>query len=217
MGKKKIDDDGRTKKLNLLKQIKAFFATDKNKNQKISDTIAEIVSNSDTKIDDFGAEEKEIVINAVNFTDTKVEDVMVPRTDIIAAKIDASFNDIKEIVNKRGHTRIPIYVDSLDNIKGYIHIKDLLPFFDNSKKLKIESIIQKVIFIPASMKVVDLILKMKESKTRLAIVIDEYGGTDGMLTIEDLMEEIVGDFEDNEDIKVEDNAYEVNARIKSKI
>ena len=120
----------------------------------------------------------------------------------------------KKTILDTGHTRIPVYEDNLDNIKGFIHIKDSLPYFDNKKNIQIQDILRNLLFIPPSMKIVDVIHKMKSSGIMIAMVIDEYGGTDGIVTIDDLIDEIVGETENNEILAIKENTYEVNARIK---
>jgi len=195
------------RKFNILK---IFFG--KKDRTSLSDTIVEYVSDSDSK--KIGAEEKEILINAVNFTDTIVEDVMVPRSDIVAAPINSSLKNIKNLFLEKGYTRIPLFSENLDNIKGFIHIKDILPYFSSDEEVKIEKKMRRALFIPPSMKIVDLAYKMRNASTRLAIVVDEYGGTDGLITMEDLMDEIVGEVEENEVISLGDSSFEVSARIK---
>ena len=194
--------------------LKFLFYKKKKSNKSFSDAVAEIVSNDDKEEYQIGNEEKEIIINAVNFTDTKAEDIMIPRSDVVAVPINAKFTDIKKIVIEKGHTRILVYEESLDNIKGFIHIKDLISYFDIKKDFQIKNILRTALFIPPSMKVVDLVLKMRSTAIRIAVVIDEYGGTDGMLTIENLMEEIVGDLDTEEIITLDNNSYEVNAKAK---
>ena len=201
----------------IKKIFKNLFNKKSTKADKITKTIAEIVATSDTENNNIplGQESKEILRNAINFTDIKVEEVMVPRTDIKAIKITSSLTELKKNFIKTGHTKIPIFDDSLDNIKGYIHIKDILPYFNkDEKKIKIATILRRALFIPESMKVIDLLVRMRTTQIYIAIVVDEYGGTDGMVTMEDLIEEIVGEVEEDEIITIDENSYEVSARIK---
>jgi magnesium and cobalt transporter len=193
----------------LLKKINSLLA--KKSKSSLSETLAEYVEKEEKEI---GVEEKEILINAVNFTDTLAEDVMVPRSDIIAAPINLKIEAIKKLFIDTSYTRIPLYQDNLDNIKGFIHIKDILPYYLSSEKLIIEKKIRKALFIPPAMKIVDLAYKMRNEHTRLAIVVDEYGGTDGLITMEDLMDEIVGEAENNEIISLDNKKYEMSARVK---
>jgi magnesium and cobalt transporter len=213
MNKDDFSDPEGSTRYNKFNILKIFFGKKKSL-PNITEKLQEIVSSRGSTTEKIGDEEKEILINAIKFTDTKVEEVMVPRTDIAAVELTTNFSKIKKMLIEKGHTRIPVYSESLDNIKGFIHIKDLICFFSDAKNFKISKILRKALFVPPSMDVADLVLKMRNTRIRLAIVIDEYGGTDGMITMEDLMEEIVGE-NDEEDIKqIEDNVFEVNARIR---
>lgn len=206
----------RAKLSSLFSGLKRFFLRKLFKDSaSLEEKLIELVeTTNDDESSSFGAEEKEILINAVNFTDTKVEDVMIPRTDIVAVKVSDDFETIKKLFQETGFTRIPVYDESLDNIKGFIHIKDLLPYFSGDKKFVMSEILRKAFFVPPAMKIIDLLLKMREANTRLALVVDEYGGTDGMATMEDLIEEIVGEVESDEIIRVDENRYEVKAKVK---
>ncbi len=205
-----------TSEFSFLDKIRNSFPFNKfcssKKNQDIGDTITELVSESDDS--DFGAEEKEILINAVNFTDTLIEDVMVPRSDIIAAEMDSDFEQLKKFFLEKGHSRLPIYQDSLDNIKGFIHVKDIFPYFAEPEGFNLREKMKRTLFVPPAMKIVDLAYKMRNEATRIAVVVDEYGGTDGLITVEDLMDEIFGEVADNDLVVAGENLYEVGARIK---
>lgn len=153
------------------------------------------------------SEEKRMVKNIINIEDLKVDDVMTPRTDIIAINFDAGIEQIKQLIVEKAHSRIPVYKKNLDSIIGFIHSKDLVKFVVASGgDFKINSIIRKILFVPHSMRIGDLLLKMRSSRVHIAIVLDEYGGTDGLITIEDIVEEIVGEIEDEYDIP-DDNVY----------
>ncbi|MES2678074.1 MAG: hemolysin family protein [Pseudomonadota bacterium] len=157
------------------------------------------------------SEEKKMVKNIVNIEDTKVGDVMTPRTDVVAVQYDSSLEDIKKLIIESEHSRIPVFRRNLDNIVGFIHSKDLAKFIaseDGTKldNFKIANIIRKILYVPHSMRIIDLLLKMRSSRVHIAIVLDEYGGTDGLVSIEDIVEEIVGEIEDEHDIP-DDNIY----------
>ncbi|GAT76831.1 hemolysin [Ehrlichia ruminantium] len=158
--------------------------------------------------------------NLVKFNDCLVRDIMIPRTEIYAVDI-ADIPDSKSLTDKliKGqYTRIPAYESNLDNIIGFIHIKDIISNFD--KIFNVKNIIRTIICIPPSMKAVNLFIKMQSSHTHVAIVIDEYGGTEGLVTMADLIEEIVGNIDDEHDtptvpsiVNISDNKIEVNARV----
>ena len=158
--------------------------------------------------------------NLIKFNDCLVRDVMIPRTEIYAIDITDVPNS-KDLIDKviRGqYTRIPAYESNLDNIIGFIHIKDIISNFYN--EFNARNIIREVMYIPPSMKGVNLFIKMQSSHIHVAIVIDEYGGTEGLVTMADLIEEVVGDIGDEHDaptvpsiVNLSDNKVEVNARI----
>lgn len=139
----------------------------------------------------------------------RVEDVMVPRADIIAVDTDTGLHDLSKAFQDAGHSRLPIYKETLDEPVGMVHIKDLMPYLmlnakgrsANSYKDRkvLNSIKRPVLFVPPSMLAQDLLKRMQARRVHMAIVVDEYGGTDGILTIEDLIEPIVGDIDDEHD------------------
>jgi magnesium and cobalt transporter len=170
------------------------------------------------------AEEKKMIKNIINIGDVKVDDVMIPRTDIIAVRQGASLEEIKKVIIIKEHSRIPVYRENLDEIIGFIHCKDLVKFLGHKSNIKINDIIRKILYVPHSMRIIDLLLKMRSLQVHMAIVLDEYGGTDGLVTIEDIMEEIVGKIEDEHDVpdnniyttlkKIDENIYHVGGRIE---
>ncbi len=164
-------------------------------------------------------EENEIIRNVLKFGDARVTDVMTPRSDICAVQIDITLDDLKKLVVEQEHTRIPVFRENLDDVAGFLHTKDLIPYWVNGNPFSIRDILRDVLFVPPSMKLHILLVKMRAERTHLAIVVDEYGGTDGLVTIEDLVEEIVGEIEDEHDegsqleiMKIADNVFEVAAR-----
>ncbi|MBT4989158.1 MAG: HlyC/CorC family transporter [Rickettsiales bacterium] len=159
-------------------------------------------------------EQKNIILNVTHLVDDQVADIMTPRTDIISANFSAKLIDIKDIMVESTHMRIPIYNESLDDIKGFVHMKDILQYSGQGNDLNIDKIIRPILFVPPLMKVVDLLVKMRTKKVNIAIIVDEYGGTDGLITLEDLFEQVFGNIEDNEIEAINDNMFEVNARIK---
>ena len=124
---------------------------------------------------------------------------MVPRSDIQAIEITAGLGEVVGTMRNAMHTRLPVYRDNLDDVVGMIHIKDLLPYWGDGAEFKLEPLIREVLFVPPSMRVLDLLLQMRDTGVHMAIVVDEYGGTDGLATIEDLVEEIVGEIQDEHD------------------
>ena len=143
-------------------------------------------------------EEKRILQGIVNFGNTETSQIMCPRMDIFALSSDEDFNEITEKIIKKGHSRIPVYEENVDNIIGILYTKDLIPHIQK-KNFQWKKIIREAYFVPENKKLDDLLKEFQEKKNHLAIVVDEYGGTSGLITLEDIIEEIVGDISDEFD------------------
>lgn len=150
---------------------------------------------------DLSASERVMVKNLLQFSESRVDDVMVPRSDILGLREDASFDEAVAAFAEHGHSRMPVYRDTLDNITGMIHIKDVFAVLAEGEERpeSLEAFIRQPRFVPQSMGAIELLEEMRRTRTHLAIVIDEYSGTEGLVTIEDLVEEIVGEIEDEHD------------------
>jgi CBS domain containing-hemolysin-like protein len=150
---------------------------------------------------DLSAPERVMLRNLLHFSENRVDDVMVPRSDILGIRDDASFNEAVAAFVEHGHSRMPVYKDTLDNITGMIHVKDVFAILATGEQRPdgLEAFIRQPRYVPQSMGVVELLDEMRKTRTHLAIVIDEYSGTEGLVTIEDLVEEIVGEIEDEHD------------------
>ncbi len=150
-------------------------------------------------------EEGEMVKSIVNFGDTMAREVMTPRTDMIAIELNKSVKELIEIVRKEKHSRIPIFKEAIDNIIGIVYVKDLLQMFElEDEKRKISDLMRPAYFVPETKKVSEILKEMQKSKIQMAIVVDEYGGTAGLVTIEDLLEEIVGEIQDVHELEEDD-------------
>lgn len=134
-----------------------------------------------------------------NFMDKTVEDVMIPRSDIIAVSADIELSKLCKVIVEQSHTRTLVYKENLDNIIGFVHIKDLFELLVESEKFNMKKLLRKHLVTTHSMKLVELLTEMKSTRTHIAVVVDEYGGTDGIVTSEDLMEAIVGRIDDEHD------------------
>ena len=148
---------------------------------------------SDTKED-----EKKFFKDIIQFGQTDVKQIMKARIDIIALDINSNFRDVLSAILNSGYSRIPVYKENIDQIKGILYIKDLLPFFDIND-YEWQNVIREPFFVPESKKIDDLLKEIKERKMHLVVVVDEYGGTSGIVTLEDILEEIVGDISDEFD------------------
>lgn len=166
----------------------------------IREKIEELIDTPSTIEDNPQAEsERQLLANILKVRDRKVRDLMVPRADIVAVEADMSLNELLAIIALEGHSRLPVYRADLDDIIGMIHIKDLLPFANRPQEFNLQQIVRDVIIVAPTMPVLDLLVEMRQSRRHMAMVVDEYGGIDGLVTIEDLVEEIVGDIEDEHD------------------
>lgn len=149
----------------------------------------------------FGEEEREMLLNVLKYSELRCEDIMVPRADIVAVDISKTFDELVKTFREGGHSRIPVYRTTLDDVIGMVHIKDAIETLGSRRKkaLSIPDMLREVIVVPPSMRLIDLLKRMKSQRTHMAVVVDEYGGTDGLVTIEDLVEQIVGEIEDEHD------------------
>src|SRR5829696_9993503 len=188
----------------------------------LEDALAETVEDPN-----FSPQERAMLKNVLGFHRIRVDDVMVPRADIVAVAIDTSLGDLLNLFRTAGHSRLPVYAETLDDPKGMVHIWDFLDFLamradsratrrrkaeggtpippslgrvDLSMTLAQAKILRPVLFVPRSMPAIDLLVRMQATRTHMALVIDEYGGTDGLVSIEDLIEMVVGDIEDEHDV-----------------
>ena len=154
--------------------------------------------------------EHQMLSGIVNFVNTEVEEIMRPRVDITALDIKATFEQVKATIIDSGYSRIPVYDEDLDNIKGALYVKDLLPYINNGNEYGWQQLLRKIYFIPKHKKIDDLLRDFQENKIHIAIVVDEYGATQGLVSLEDILEEVVGEISDESD--VDESFYErVNA------
>lgn len=145
------------------------------------------------------SEEKDILEGIVKFGNKDVSEIMRPRVDVVAIEIKTEFDEVLNIINESGYSRIPVYIDSFDNVSGILYIKDLLAHSHKTKAFKWQTLMRPPFYIPDTKKISSLLEEFQKSKIHLAIVVDEYGGTSGIVTLEDILEEIVGDISDEFD------------------
>ncbi len=166
--------------------------------------------------------EKEMINNIFEFDNKLVSEVMTHRREISGIPVEATLAEVKKILKNEQYTRFPIYDDSIDNIVGIVHLKDLLKYYDQArtKSFSLQKIMRKPYFVPESKHIDELFFELQKNNTHFAVVIDEYGGTAGIITIEDLIEEIVGDISDEYDedekliAQISENTYDLNASIE---
>jgi len=145
-------------------------------------------------------QERVLIGNVLKVHDRNAADVMVPRVDIIAFDIERPFSELIKLLIEHGHSRVPVYRETLDDVIGFVHVKDVLAPVADRRPAKLASMIRKALVVAPSLPVFDLLVQMRQSRTHIAMVVDEFGGIDGLVTIEDLIEEIVGDIEDEHDV-----------------
>ena len=167
-----------------------------------------------------GYEERIMLNNVLRFSSTEVSEAMVPRANIVAVSKDADFKECFSRFNKAAHSRLPVYNGTLDDIVGMVHVKDISSFWFNTDDFSLDKIMREVIISTPSTPISELFQEMRSTKVHLSIVVDEHGGTDGLITIEDMVEEITGEIEDEHDVEMElirgelaDGSLVVDARV----
>jgi CBS domain containing-hemolysin-like protein len=176
--------------------------------ESVRDRVGELLGGSEDKREADGAEpdasdldthERALLSNVLRLRGTTAYDVMVPRADIMAMPEDYTLDQAIALIQRDGHSRYPVYRESLDDIAGMVHIKDVFAAVGRPGPFSLKSIERKPLFVVPSIPVLDLLLQMRQSRTHMALVVDEYGGIDGLVTIENLVETIVGDISDEHD------------------
>ncbi len=172
-----------------------------------------------TGIKENNPDNKKILKRLVNFSNVYVKQIMISRVDVVAYDKETTFNDILEKIKNDKYSRVPVYKDNPDNIKGILYIKDLLPFFEKDNNFQWQKLLRKPFFIPENKKIDDLLKEFQNKKVHLAIVVDEYGGFSGIITLDDILEEIIGDITDEigdsiEEFysKIDDKTFVFNAK-----
>jgi magnesium and cobalt transporter len=144
-------------------------------------------------------QERALIANVLRLRGTTADDVMIPRADIVAMHVGVTLEEALALIRREGHSRLPVYRDQLDDIAGMVHIKDVYAYVGRAEAFSLEPILRKPLMVAPQIPVLDLLLQMRQARMHLALVVDEYGGIDGLLTIEDLVETIVGDISDEHD------------------
>jgi CBS domain containing-hemolysin-like protein len=191
----------------------------------IRESLEEVIEESERESPALSAQERLMLGNLLRFGELKVADVMVPRAEIVAVDESIGLAELLRLFREAQHSRLPVFRDTLDDPTGLIHVKDVMGLLSPeaggayclSPDARITALRRPILFVPPSMRAVDLMLKMQASHTHLALVIDEYGGTDGLVSIEDIIEEIVGDISDEHDevtaaLKPDGDSYIADAR-----
>jgi magnesium and cobalt transporter len=144
-------------------------------------------------------QERALIANVLRLRGTTADDVMVPRADIVAIPVDTSLDQALDLIRREGHSRMPVFREQLDDIVGMVHIKDVFAYVGRPDAFQLEAVVRKPLMVAPQIPVLDLLLQMRQARMHLALVVDEYGGIDGLVTIEDLVETITGDIADEHD------------------
>ena len=192
----------------------------------VRESIAELVQQSaatpavDGTLPELDRQEQVLIANVLRLRGKAADDVMVPRADIVAMPVDVSLSDALDQIRREGHSRLPVFREQLDEVVGMVHIKDVFAYVGRPDAFRLEDLVRKPLLVAPQVPVLDLLLQMRQSRMHLALVVDEYGGIDGLVTIEDLVEEIVGDIADEHDevagpliVERADGAFDLDARL----
>ena len=166
----------------------------------VRETLEELMEEGDHQVDS-DSHERTLLRNVLDLRDITAWDVMVPRADITAIDIKTPIPELVSEMVKMAHSRLPVYRNTLDDVVGMVHIKDVLAQLNSAKKMVLSDLVRKVLFVSPSIRALDLLQEMRMTRLHLALVVDEFGGIDGLITIEDLVEEIVGEIIDEHDVE----------------
>ena len=182
-----------------LRRLTRAVGLGRNGGQSARDTIEELIDQGDQSAVEIDAGARAMIRNILGLRDISARDVMVPRADIVAVEENASLAEVANQMVEAAHSRLPVYRETLDQVTGMIHIKDLMAYRSADMTPALGRLLRKVLFVSPSMRALELLQEMRVNRQHLALVVDEYGGIDGLITIEDLVEEIVGEIDDEHD------------------
>ena len=191
------EESNRTWDCGLFQWFRNLLSVKNSNDDSLLEAIEELIEDEDTSNQSVVAvHERLLISNILQLRDLPVIDVMVPRADIVAISINAPREDIIELLSKKPHSRIPIYKRDLDNIIGVVYIKDMVSNIAKGNPFKLKDIMREAMVVSPSMRVIDLLLQLRQSRVHIAFVVDEFGGIDGLITINDLIEAVVGEIDD---------------------
>ena len=151
--------------------------------------------------------EKSLIKNILSLDDKSIEDIMVPRAEIVSIEIKQNMKEILSLIENESHSRMPVFENNLDNVLGFLHVKDLIKN-NNENHFELKKIIRDILYVAPKSPILDLLKRMRSSRIHIGLVVDEFGGVDGLITIEDLVEEIVGEIEDEHDADDSEEAFQ---------
>lgn len=195
-----LSSPGDAEQDSLLRRLKSWLrAFLRDSQHDIKEALEEVLEEHQEEGSQMAPDEQRMLKNVISFGDLAVQDIMTPRPEIKAVEYNIPLDELKAHIVQHRHTRVPVYNESLDNVKGFLHIKDLVPLLAQGTPFNMALILRDIVVVPPSMKLITLLFKMRRSGVHMAIVVDEHGGTDGLVTLEDLFEEIVGEILDEHD------------------
>lgn len=201
--------------------LKVLKKPSSDKEGSIRETIGELIEDETQEQSELTEHEKKLLSNVLSMQELTVEDVAIPRADMVSCSIQDSFQHILDTYSKTGFSKLPIYGETLDDVLGYLNVQDLLKFAPEFKETDITPLIREVLFVPESMQLMDLLLQMRATKAPVAIVVDEYGGVDGLVTLWDVVQELIGETDDSDSqdttkntTKMSDGSVIANARME---
>ena len=208
----------------MLDRIRAKLRgrTEPSVRESIAELVEEAAQNATngTHAPELDRQERTLIANVLRLRGKQADDVMVPRADIVAMRADVSLDEALTQLRAEGHSRLPVFREQLDDIIGMVHIKDVFAYTGRPDAFQLDKILRRPLLVAPQVPVLDLLLQMRQARMHLALVVDEYGGIDGLVTIEDLVEEIVGDISDEHDevegprvIERADGAIDIDARL----
>ena len=208
--------------LNRVRQRLRGRQPEHNVRESIAELVQQSADDSQTNgtVPELDRQERALIANVLRLRGKSADDVMVPRADIIAMPVDVTLDQALDQIRREGHSRLPVYREQLDEIVGMVHIKDVFAYIGRPDAFNLEALLRLPLMVAPQIPVLDLLLQMRQARMHLALVVDEYGGIDGLLTIEDLVEEIVGDIADEHDevegpmiVERPDGALDLDARL----
>jgi magnesium and cobalt transporter len=216
---------GNSARLSLLARLRQLLGR-RQTEPSLRESIAELVQEAADEQPAAGEQpeldrqERALIANILRLRETTADDVMLPRADIVAMRVDVSLEEALQQIRWEGHSRLPVFREQLDDVVGMVHIKDVIAYVGRPEAFRLEAILRRPLMVAPQMPVLDLLLQMRQARIHLALVVDEYGGIDGLVTIEDLVETIVGDISDEHDevetammVERPDGALDINARL----
>jgi len=200
-GSRSPRDDGADEQNSLTHQFRHWLRAilGGREDTTLRDAIEELIEERPEAEDSIAADERVLITNILKVGDRRVADVMVPRADIVAVDSATTLPDLVRRMSEEAHSRLPVYRETLDDVVGLVHMKDVLTYLATQKPFSMDDVVRPVHVVAPSMRVLDLLLQMRQTRQHMALVVDEFGGIDGLVTIEDLVEEIVGEIEDEHD------------------